>query len=467
MRVACVGNSITYGAGIANREQNSYPAQLQRLLGNGYEVRNFGVNGRCAGRSANLPYVETETYRESLAFEPDVVLIGFGTNDSKLMNWKHHDHFAADYGELIASYQNLKSRPRVILLTPLICYLPPAGDADHIDSARIARFFVPTVQQLAYERGLEVIDMQHMFPARYDARLLPDRLHPSALGAGQMARRLALYLQRKPSEAKPVARPEGATDFNFYGYQGRRFAFDGVEARIVSPRREAKGRPWVWRARFWEHEPQTDVAMLEAGFHIVYCDVADLYGQRAAVQRWDKFYRWLQGQGFSKQCVLEGLSRGGLIVYNWAARYPKRVAAIYADAPVMNLKSWPVESERRLGEDPVNTRQLLQLVGARDTSELKRKSVSPLQQAARLARSKISILHVVGQADRVVPVDENTNLFEREMARLGHPITVIRKEGCDHHPHSLFCPEPIVRFLLKATGYAESSAPAEAEPTGR
>lgn len=92
------------------------------------------------------------------------------------------------------------------------------------------------------------------------------------------------------------------------------------------------------RARFWGHEPQTDIALLEHGFHIVYCDVADLYGSDKAVQRWNSFYKRMVKAGFNKKVALEGMSRGGLIVYNWAAQNPEKVACIYADAPVMDFK---------------------------------------------------------------------------------------------------------------------------------
>ena len=93
---------------------------------------------------------------------------------------------------------------------------------------------------------------------------------------------------------------------------------------------------------FWGHEPQTDIALLEHGFHIVYCDVADLYGSDKAVQRWNSFYKRMVKAGFNKKVALEGMSRGGLIVYNWAAQNPEKVACIYADAPVMDFKSWPM-----------------------------------------------------------------------------------------------------------------------------
>ena len=83
IKVACVGNSITYGAGISNREKNAYPAQLQYYLGDGYEVRNFGSNGATAQSDGDYPYVHTRAYGKSKNFLPDIVLIKLGTNDTK------------------------------------------------------------------------------------------------------------------------------------------------------------------------------------------------------------------------------------------------------------------------------------------------------------------------------------------------------------------------------------------------
>ena len=88
IKVACVGNSITFGAGIKNRDQDSYPAQLQKLLGDEYEVRNFGVSGTTALYNGITPYVQTSQYRESLEFNPDIVFIKFGTNDAGVRNHK-------------------------------------------------------------------------------------------------------------------------------------------------------------------------------------------------------------------------------------------------------------------------------------------------------------------------------------------------------------------------------------------
>lgn len=130
------------------------------------------------------------------------------------------------------------------------------------------------------------------------------------------------------------------TEWN--GFNHHAFRFDGRACRIVAPETAAKGSPWIWRARFFGHRPEVDIALLKKGFHVAYIDVAGLFGSPTAVGHWDRFYSLLvERNGFARQPALEGMSRGGLIVYNWAARNPDKVACIYADAPVCDFKSWP------------------------------------------------------------------------------------------------------------------------------
>ena len=104
IKVACVGNSITWGHGIQDRSHNTYPAQLQQLLGDGFDVRNFGNNGKCAQDEADDPYTKTKEYADALAFLPDIVIIKLGTNDSKPQNWKDAKRFKRG-GHVIAAHQ--------------------------------------------------------------------------------------------------------------------------------------------------------------------------------------------------------------------------------------------------------------------------------------------------------------------------------------------------------------------------
>ena len=456
VKIACVGNSITYGAGIINREKNCYPAQLQAYLGNGYDVRNFGVSARTALSKGDHPYIREAAFKESQEFQPDIVLIKLGTNDTKPQNWKYKEEFMSDYQSLIDTYQALGSHPRVILLTPLRCYLP---EGSSISSKLITNEVLPMVKELAWKNNIEIINLFNLFGDNPEVHIMPDKLHPSSVGAGMMAKKIYNYLALTPaSKVKPIEKTlglENAKQFNFHGYQGYEFDNEGVSCKVVKPSVEAEGKPWMIRARFWGHEPQTDVDMLEHGFHIVYCDVADLYGSDKALERWNSFYKRMVKAGFNKKVALEGMSRGGLIVYNWAAKNADKVACIYADAPVMDFKSWPMGEGTSQGSEN-DTEQLFAAYGFKDKIEALAWKRNPVDCAPIIAKAKIPVLHVVGDADVVVPVAENTAIFEERMKALNAPITVIHKPGIGHHPHSLSNPEAIVKFILKATGRQEN-----------
>lgn len=446
IKVAAVGNSITYGAGIENRDVNSYPAQLQRALGDGYEVRNFGVSARTLMSVGNLPYVNEPQYKASLDFAPDVVLIKLGTNDVKEVNRdKVEANFKKDYQTLINAYKALPSRPRVILLAPVPCYVEK--DVWVGANALYEKYNLPIMKQLAYENGVEIIDLYHLWGDDCPAYVMPDRLHPSAVGASVMVERIAPVVRlasRAESLAAKVA-PRDAKTFNFHGYKGYEW---GGGYKIVEPKVVSNGNQWVLRARFWGHEPQVDQALLERGFHIAYCPVEDLFGSPEAVRLYDEFYAKMTAAGFAPRVVLEGMSRGGLIVYNWAAENADKVAAIYADAPVMNLSDWP------FAKSAADKKQMMTVYGFKSDAEVLNFKGNPVDKAAKLVG--VPIIHVVGQADSVVYVRENTDRFKDSLQKAGAMMTVVRKEGVGHHPHSLKAPTTIVDFILLATNQAQA-----------
>ncbi|MBO5331156.1 MAG: prolyl oligopeptidase family serine peptidase [Alistipes sp.] len=452
IKVACVGNSITYGAYVINREKNNYPAQLQAYLGDKYEVKNFGVSATTALYKGLYPYVDTEKYRESLEYNPDIVIIKLGTNDANERNDAYRSTFPKDYRRLVDEYLNLPSHPQVILLTPVHCFLP--SNQDEVIKAEI----IPVIEQTAYERNLDIVNLHNLFGDEWIEFLMPDKLHPSNIGAGMLAQKIYQYIAVekhgvdiiKNFPLKPVK------EFNFHGYKGYEYDNNGVKYYIVKPHHTAKGNPWIWRARFWGHEPQVDIDLLEQGFHLTYCDVAELFGSPKAVERWDEFYALAVKAGLNQKAVLEGMSRGGLIIYNWAAKNPKKVACIYGDAPVMDIKSWPLNWGDCLDENKRSMSLLLEAYGFANAEEAMAWNKNPLNHARKLAKAKIPMIHVVGDIDEGVPVAENTAIFEREVAKYGHSVHVIHKPNVGHHPHSLNNPEKIVSFILKATGYKKN-----------
>ncbi len=240
----------------------------------------------------------------------------------------------------------------------------------------------------------------------------------------------------------------GASTWN--GYDRDDFTVDGRTCILVRPHQPAEGRPWIWRTEFFGNEPEADVALLARGFHVAYMNVQNMYGAPIALDHMDRFYEHLTHEiGLSPKTVLEGFSRGGLFAFNWAARHPDRVAAIYVDAPVCDIKSWP--GGQRSGKYAADWRRMLEAYGFKSDQEALDYKLNPVDNLARLADAHIPILAIAGEADDVVPIDQNTRLVEQRYKALGGDITVITKPFGNHHPHSLGNPTPIVNFVLAHT----------------
>lgn len=238
-------------------------------------------------------------------------------------------------------------------------------------------------------------------------------------------------------------------DTIFSEYNIREFSFEGHDAKIVFPHKTSENNYWIWRARFWGHEPQLDKALLERGFYLVYVDVANLYGSNQAVELWNRFYKYCTTEySLNKKVVLEGMSRGGLIIYNWASQNTDKVYCIYADAPVCDIKSWPGGFYSENGS-PEDWQRCLQVYGLDSVSVKSFKGI-PIYTCINVARAKIPVLHVYGDADSIVPYKENTFLLAEEFRKNGGSIELICKKGVGHHPHSLKDPTPIVDFIMQS-----------------
>jgi lysophospholipase L1-like esterase len=190
VKVACVGDSITFGYGLANPGTQSYPAQLQALLGSGYVVGNFGLNGATVQKSTAKSYWRTSQYRNSKAFAPKIVVIMLGTNDSKSGNW-NATNFNADYRALIADYWNLPSQPEVY-----VCLIPPVYSPNAFgptfDPAFIQNTVVPAIRTVSTQSGMPLID--NNTPLLNHPEYMSDGVHPNVQGAGIIANAVAAAL---------------------------------------------------------------------------------------------------------------------------------------------------------------------------------------------------------------------------------------------------------------------------------
>ena len=190
-KVACVGDSITYGAGISNRVQDAYPAQLERLLqrfDRSWETRNFGVNSATLLRNGDLPYVQLTAYTQAREWNPDVVIIMLGTNDTKPVNWAHSAEFVSDYLDMIDAFAALPSEPDIWICKPVPAFSTIWGITNQVITEEI----IPFIDEIASQRDVGVIDMYT--PLLGAAAFFPDTIHPDATGAGLMAEVIAEVL---------------------------------------------------------------------------------------------------------------------------------------------------------------------------------------------------------------------------------------------------------------------------------
>lgn len=185
VKVACVGNSITYGAGIENRERDSYPAQLQRMLGDGYVVGNFGKSGATLLNKGHRPYMQQEEFKKAQTFAGDVVVIHLGINDTDPRNWPNYrDYFVRDYLALIDSFRVAKPGARILIarMTPIADRHPrfESGTRDWHEQIQQA------IEVTAKIAGAQLIDFHaSLYPYPFT---LPDAIHPNVEGAGLLAK---------------------------------------------------------------------------------------------------------------------------------------------------------------------------------------------------------------------------------------------------------------------------------------
>eukprot|EP00913_Durusdinium_trenchii_P023463 g22041.t1 len=184
-----------------------------------------------------------------------------------------------------------------------------------------------------------------------------------------------------------------------------------------------------------------------------------------AVRHWNAFYRELTTKyGFAKKVALVGLSRGGLYCYNWAAANPEKVACIYGDAPVCDFKSWPGGKGKGKGSRR-DWQLVLKTYGFPEEAAALAYRKNPIDNLTPLAKAGVPLLHVYGDADNVVPWDENTGIIAKRYRKLGGAISLIAKPGVGHHPHGLDDPAPIVNFIARNSGVAKTRS-ARSRPRG-
>jgi sialidase-1 len=235
-------------------------------------------------------------------------------------------------------------------------------------------------------------------------------------------------------EGQQVNKPFEGEKSKWHGFDRYDFEFNGRKCRIVCPTKPVSGSPWIWNARFPDWHSDIDSILLSEGFYVSYINTDELIGSPKAVKVWDEYYTYLTSiLKFSEKVALEGISRGGLYVYNFAKKYPWRISCIYGEAPVCDFKSWPGGFGTGKGS-PNDWKLIKEAYGFKDDAEAKAYMNNPIDSLEKLAKAKVPILHMIGLNDEYAPPAENTYILVDRYVKLGGIATIV---PCTRGPQEL------------------------------
>jgi len=198
IKLACVGDSITAGVG-AGRGR-SWPDQVRGMLGEKWNVKNFGVSAKTLMNSGDGPYQKVGAFKAAKDFAPDVVVIMLGTNDTKPQNWRYFKKdFEADYKDMVKQFAETPGKPRIF-----ICYPPYVAKNGNwgINDPNVLEE-IPVITKVAKDMNMGIIDVHT--PLKGKDSLLPDNVHPNAEGAKVLA---ATVLKALTGKAAPTEAPK-------------------------------------------------------------------------------------------------------------------------------------------------------------------------------------------------------------------------------------------------------------------
>jgi sialidase-1 len=245
------------------------------------------------------------------------------------------------------------------------------------------------------------------------------------------------------------------TKSTWKGFLMYAFNFHGRDCRIACPDKPAKGNPWVWNARFPDWHTEMDSILLSDGFYVTFINTNEFNGSPEGVKIWDEYFRYLtENFKLDDRVALEGISRGGLYVYNFAKKYPWRISCIYTEAPVCDIKSWPGGFGKGIAS-PEDWKLILKSYGFKDDDEAKAYKDNPVDNLEKLAAAKVPVLHMIGLNDSVVPPEENSYVLIDRYIRLGGVATVVPctygKQELNGHHFDIETPKLAADFIKANT----------------
>ena len=234
----------------------------------------------------------------------------------------------------------------------------------------------------------------------------------------------------------------------WFGFEMEEFEFEGKMASVVFPKGDRNGK-WLFKTEYRNAFPNFEIEMLKRGWCVAFNQNTTRWAvDPEIVDTKARFCAYVSEKySLDKTCVPVGMSCGGQIAVKLAARYPELVSCLYIDAPVMNYLSCPcgIGDRKSFGNVYVEFATatgmtLVDLINYRE---------HPIDYAEKLIADKKPVIMVYGDSDDVVPYAENGAVLEQKYKASGAIIEVYGKEGCNHHPHGLEDPTPIINFVEK------------------
>lgn len=189
IRIACVGDSITEGYGLAWQSRASYPVLLDSILGDGYTVLNSGQSATTLRKGGNFPFWTTNEFSNIFAYEPDIITVMLGTNDTKSENW-NAELFEKDYQFLIDTFKVIPTQPKIILCLPVPVFKTVWG----INDSTVVNGVIPIVKRLADKNHLQIIDLYDSM--KNQGANFPDSIHPNEQAVKVMAEIMASEISK-------------------------------------------------------------------------------------------------------------------------------------------------------------------------------------------------------------------------------------------------------------------------------
>ena len=189
VRIACVGDSITEGYGLAVQSKTGYPVVLDSMLGVGYSVLNLGRSATTLQKHGDFPYWIAKEFSDVFAYKPNIIVIKLGTNDTKPNNW-NSVNYKADYQSMIDTFKTISTNPQIYLCYPVPVFETKWG----INDSTVVNGVIPVIDELAKSNNLRIIDLYHgMNNQKVN---FPDGIHPNEEAVKQMSGIVAEALRK-------------------------------------------------------------------------------------------------------------------------------------------------------------------------------------------------------------------------------------------------------------------------------